>query len=71
MVSYRVDFKDNVAVSAQPVLPTEYTELKELKMEHSRTVLKWCIVDAEQEADAIALANRTARERWGAVLRIR
>jgi hypothetical protein len=71
MYSYRVDFKDNVAISAQPVRPTEYTELKELKVERAKTVLKWCIVDAEQETDAIAQANRTARERWGSVLGIR
>ncbi|MBX2904422.1 MAG: hypothetical protein KF744_00185 [Taibaiella sp.] len=71
MYSFRVDFKDNIAVSAQPVLPTEYTELKELKLERARTVLKWCIVDAEQEADAIAQANRTAKERWGSILGIR
>lgn len=71
MYSYRVDFKDNVAVSAQPVLPTEYTELKELKMEAAKTVIKWCIVDAEKETEAIDLANRTARERWGSVLGIR
>ncbi len=66
---YKVNFENNIAVSAFPVSALDFHDLKELKVEESKTVIKWCIVDADYENEAIDRANKTVKERWPNILK--
>jgi hypothetical protein len=61
MATYKVHSEENKATFGIRVSRARYDELKRLVVEGSKTVIKWFIVEAEYEPEAIAKAGNIAK----------
>ena len=68
MSLYKVMFKDNLAISGESIPPGLYDDIKEFGTDGTATFIKWYIVHADSELEAIKIANKVVREIWGTVL---
>ena len=68
MSLYKVMFKDNLAVSGESISPGLYDDIKEFGTDGTTTFIKWYIVHADSETEAIKIANKVVREIWGTIL---
>jgi hypothetical protein len=68
MSMYKVQFKNNLAVNGMKVPIAAQDELKELGVDGSKLVIRWCIVDAEHENEALEIANKMVKYVWGSIL---
>jgi hypothetical protein len=71
MAIFKVNFENNAAISGEVVPALLHEELTRLETEGSKTVLKWCIVDADHEDEALQRANQIARIRWKNIVKAR
>ena len=68
MSLYKVKFKNNHAISGK-TLPKVYSgSNKEFRKNVSKLIIKWYVVDAENETRAVEIANKVVHNIWGDVL---
>jgi hypothetical protein len=68
MPLYKVNFDNNVAVTANEIAADDYATLKEFGTSDGYTIIKWYIVQAVNEKNAIQIAEKLVYQIWGEVL---
>ncbi len=68
MPFYKVTFNDNKASSAESVQISSVDELKEFGNVGDKTVIRWYVVEADTEQQAIDIADKVVKEIWGVIL---
>ena len=68
MAFFKVNFLDNVASSAERVegIPLE---MKHFETENGKSIIKWYIVDAADEAQSVEIAGKVANNIWGEIIK--
>ncbi len=70
MGTYKVLFKNNVAVSAKLVKSNPQNGIVELDMQNGKQVILWFIAEADNKKEAMDIATKVIQGIWGAVLGI-
>jgi hypothetical protein len=68
---YKVTFIDNKAHTAKIISMDAQEGMKEFEFKDNKTTVKWYIVEADNKAEAIEVANLMIKKIWDDILGIR
>jgi hypothetical protein len=68
MPLYKVNFSNNAPTSATEISGSQYHTLKEFETVDGQTNIKWYIVQALSEDNAIEIAGKLVYQIWGDIL---
>jgi hypothetical protein len=69
MPLYKVEFENNIAVSGKVISKSLLPEPVKFSRAGDKTTIKWYVIDAETESQAIEFADRIVRQIWGDILK--
>lgn len=68
MKTYLVEFENNKAVAYKRISRQASPKKKEFRVEGNKRQIRWCIIEADDEDNLLAIANKFVKEHWGYAL---
>jgi len=68
MSTFKVSFKDGIAVSAEVVDPTLYKDIKKFYIKNGCCCIEWYLIECENENEATETAEMVVNSIWGKLI---
>jgi hypothetical protein len=65
---FKVNFKNNCAISGRKIPGSMPKSVKRFVTKGTKQFIQWYVVDAEDETQAVDMANKLAKKIWGEIL---